>query len=216
MAVTLRGSVLRVEMNILVERLQALMARGGRQILGIAGGPGSAKSTVARALAEAMGSRAVVVPMDGFHLANEELVRLGRRDRKGAPDTFDVAGYRALLDRLRVGGPEVVYAPRFDRESETAVAGALPIGPEVRLVITEGNYVLLDSPGWRDIRERLDEAWFLDLNDTARRDRLIARRVRHGDTPDDAARWVDTVDLTNARLVAPSAGRADVVIRLDE
>lgn len=202
-------------MNILIERLQALMARGGRQILGITGPPGSAKSTIAKGLAEAMGRSAVVVGMDGFHLANEELVRLGRRDRKGAPDTFDVAGYRSLLDRLREGGPEVAYAPRFDRESETAVAGAIPVGPEVRLVITEGNYLLLDTPGWAEIRERLDEAWFLDLGAKARRERLVARRVRHGDSPDAAAEWVRKVDEANARLIARSADRADVVIRLD-
>lgn len=202
-------------MNILIERLQALMAKGGRQILGIVGPPGSAKSTIARGLAESMGRGAVVVPMDGFHLANEELVRLSRRDRKGAPDTFDIAGYRALLDRLREGGPEVVYAPRFDRETETAVAGAIPVGPDVRLVITEGNYLLLDTPGWADIRSRLDEAWFLDLGAEARQARLVARRVRHGDTADAAADWVRTVDEPNARLIAPSADRADVVIRLD-
>ncbi|MDO5500569.1 MAG: nucleoside/nucleotide kinase family protein [Propionibacteriaceae bacterium] len=203
-------------MNVLIERMQALLDRGGRRILGIAGGPGSAKSTVARGLAEAMGPRAVVVPMDGFHLANEELVRLGRRDRKGAPDTFDVAGYRAMLERLRAGGPEVVYAPRFDRAGEIAVAGAIPVGPEVRLVITEGNYLLLDTPGWSEVRDLLDETWFLDLSPQARRERLVARRTRGGESSADALAWVARVDEPNARLVAPTAERADVVIRLDD
>lgn len=201
---------------MLIQRLQALLDQGGRRVLGIAGGPGSAKSTVAAALAQAMGPTAAVVGMDGFHLANEELVRLGRRDRKGAPDTFDVAGFRTLLDRLRADGPETVYAPRFDRSSETAVAGAIGIGPEVRLVITEGNYLLLDRPGWADLRERLDEAWFLELSDAARRERLLARRTRNGDSPAEALAWVERVDLPNARLVAPSAARADVLIRLDD
>lgn len=203
-------------MNVLIDRLQALLDGEGRKILGIAGPPGSAKSTIAQGLAQAMGSRAAVVPMDGFHLANEELDRLGRRDRKGAPDTFDVDGYRALLDRLRADGPETVYAPRFDRAIETAVAGAIPIGPEVRLVITEGNYLLLDAPGWADISERLDESWFVAMSDETRRKRLLARRARAGDDPDKAVAWIEGVDEPNARLIAPTASRADVLVRLDD
>ncbi|WP_432557503.1 nucleoside/nucleotide kinase family protein [Granulicoccus sp. GXG6511] len=204
-----------MEINVLVERMQALIADGERRLLGIAGPPGSAKSTIARGLADAMGPRAAVVPMDGFHLANEELVRLGRRERKGAPDTFDVPGFKALLDRLREDGPEIIYAPRFDRPTETAVAGAIPIDPEARLVIVEGNYLLLDRPDWGDIRSRLDEAWFLQLSDETRRSRLLARRARAGDSADDARAWVDQVDEPNARIIAPTAARADVVIRLE-
>ena len=100
--------------------------------------------------------------MDGFHLAQEELVRLGRRDRMGAPDTFDAAGYVALLRRLRAGGEEVVYAPAFRREIEEPIAGAIAVPPTVPLVVTEGNYLLLDGAGWTGVRALLDEAWYVD------------------------------------------------------
>src|SRR5438067_2220717 len=128
-----------------IARAMALLASGGRRVLGIAGAPGSGKSTLARAVADSLGEQAVVVPMDGFHLANAELARLGRAARKGAPDTFDAAGYVALLRRLRSAPVtrETVYAPAFRREIEEPVAGAIAVPPDVPLVITEGNYLLL-------------------------------------------------------------------------
>src|SRR3954466_4055557 len=133
----------------LVARARALIVPGQRRILGIAGPPGGGKSTVARTVVAALdGAR--LVPMDGFHLAQAELVRLGRRDRMGAPDTFDSAGYAALLQRLR-GDEAVVYAPEFRREIEEPIAGAIPVPREVPLVVTEGNYLLL----WPQIKPLL-------------------------------------------------------------
>jgi pantothenate kinase len=99
--------------------------------LAIVGAPGSGKSTLADRLAQRLGEDAVVVPMDGFHLSDQELTRLGRRERKGAPDTFDVAGYISLLRRLREDQSTTVYAPEFNREAEMSVAGAIPIQPQV-------------------------------------------------------------------------------------
>ncbi len=130
----------------LIDSARHLAGRGGRRLLGVAGAPGSGKSTLAEAVVDALGDQARLVSMDGFHLAQAELVRLGRADRKGAPDTFDPWGYVALLRRLRDASDDVVYAPRFDRDLEEPIAGAVRIGREVPLVVTEGNYLLVDEP----------------------------------------------------------------------
>lgn len=190
------------------------LAGGSRRLLGLAGPPGAGKSTLAAALVAALGERAVLVPMDGFHLAQAELVRLGRADRKGAPDTFDVDGLVALLVRLRAQGPAdpVVYAPRFDRHLEEAVAGAVPVSAATPLVVVEGNYLLHDEGSWAQARDLLDEAWYLDLPDGVRVERLVARHVAHGRTPGAAREWVLRSDEANARLVARGRERADVVV----
>ncbi|MGW1275609.1 nucleoside/nucleotide kinase family protein [Streptomyces tsukubensis] len=197
----------------LVERARAL-ARDGRRVLGIAGAPGAGKSVLAARLAAALGGdRAVVVPMDGFHLARAELVRLGRAHRKGAPDTFDAHGYLALLARLRAPEPGVtVYAPAFDRALEEPVAGAVPVPPEVPLVVTEGNYLLHDDGPWARVRPLLDEVWYVEPDDTDRVRRLVARHIAFGRAPEDARRWVDRSDEANARLVVRGRSRADLVV----
>ena len=195
----------------LVARARRL-ARGPRRILGVAGAPGAGKSTIAAAVVRELGDAAVLVPMDGFHLAGGELLRLGRRDRMGAPDTFDTAGYVALLRRLREPGPEPVYAPTFDRRLEQAVAGAIRIDPTVPLVVTEGNYLLLDGGGWQQVRPLLDEAWFVAVDDRLRVERLIERHVRHGKDSDAARDWVRRTDEANARLVAATRDRADLLV----
>ena len=158
----------------LVDRARTLMIPGERRLLGLTGSPGAGKSTLAAALQAALGDGAALLPMDGFHLANEELRRLGRAGRKGAPDTFDVGGYAALLARVRQQSEAVVYAPRFDRHLEESIGSALPIPRAAPLVITEGNYLLLDGP-WQTVREQLDEVWFLAPPDDLRRAQLIAR-----------------------------------------
>ena len=195
-----------------LSRAAALMAAGGRRLLGLAGPPGAGKSTLAALLAAALGPAACVVPMDGFHLAQRELERLGRAGRKGAPDTFDAAGYRALLRRLRAaGGDEPVYAPEFRREIEEPVAGAIAVGPEVRLVITEGNYLLLDEGPWAGVAALLDETWYVHTPDTLRVPRLVARHVAHGRAEAEARRWVEASDEPNARRVAGTRARAAYV-----
>lgn len=195
-------------------RARRLLGSPGRHVLGIAGAPGSGKSTLAASVAAQLGEEAIVVPMDGFHLTDEELERLGSRDRKGAQDTFDVAGYVSLLRRLHEETDHTVYAPEFDRVRESSVAGAIAVRPEHRLVVTEGNYLLLDVPPWREIRELLDDAWFVELDDETRVERLIRRHVVHGKEQAEATEWVLRSDEANARLIAGTVDRADAVLRL--
>ena len=193
----------------LFARARELIARGGRRILGIAGPPGGGKSTVARAVVAELGTAARLVPMDGFHLAQSELVRLGRRDRMGAPDTFDSAGYAALLRRLK-GDEPVVYAPEFRREIEEPIAGAIAVPRDVALVVTEGNYLLL----WPDVQPLLDECWYVETDEELRVQRLIQRHIQFGKTPEYARAWVLRSDERNAELVATTRPRADALVRI--
>src|SRR5689334_6671055 len=157
-----------------VRRVDTLLARGGRTILGIVGPPGSGKSTVAEGLHAAFPGVSQVVPMDGYHYANATLRRLDRAGRKGAADTFDAHGYIALLRRLRAQAPgETVYAPEFRREIEEPIAGAIAVEPGTRLVITEGNYLLLDDAPWNAVRGLLDDSWYVDVDDELRLQRLV-------------------------------------------
>jgi pantothenate kinase len=196
-------------------RLQALLASGQRKLLGLVGAPGAGKSTLASALLRAAGAdRAQVVPMDGFHLSNAELQRLGRAGRKGAPDTFDSAGYVALLQRLRGQGPTdpIVYAPEFRREIEEPIAGAIAVLPTTQLVITEGNYLLHDAGPWAGAAGMLDEVWYVDIDDAVREERLLKRHQQFGRSPEAAREWVAGTDAPNARLIAATRVRADFVL----
>jgi pantothenate kinase len=187
--------------------------RGPRRILGVTGPPGAGKSTLAARLSAGLGRRAVVVPLDGFHLADVELIRLGRLARKGAPDTFDVAGFLALLARIRRAAPgETVYAPSFGRKLDEPIAGSIPVPPGTPLVIIEGNYLLFGEPPWTEVRGFLDEVWWVDLPAAERRSRLVARHVRWGKTPAAAERFVTVSDEANARAVAPGRPLADLVV----
>ncbi|WP_285414383.1 nucleoside/nucleotide kinase family protein [Variovorax sp. efr-133-TYG-130] len=196
-------------------RLQALLAGGRRKLLGLVGAPGAGKSTLAAALLALVGAdRAQVVPMDGFHLANVELQRLGRAGRKGAPDTFDSAGYVALLQRLREQRPDgdIVYAPEFRREIEEPVAGAIAVLPTTQLVITEGNYLLHDAGPWAGAAAMLDEVWYVDIDDALREERLVRRHQQFGRSLEEARAWVAGTDAPNARLIAATRVRAHHVL----
>ena len=195
-------------------RLQSLLADGKRHLVGLVGAPGAGKSTLAQALHHAFAELSQVVPMDGYHLANVELARLGRAGRKGAPDTFDSAGYVALLRRLREQrDDEIVYAPEFRREIEEPIAGAIAVLPQTRLVITEGNYLLLGEGHWAHIAGLLDEAWYVDVDDGLRNQRLVERHVQFGREPAAALAWVAGTDEPNARLIAATRSRAHFLFR---
>jgi pantothenate kinase len=197
-----------------IERARALASRGRRTLLGITGPPGGGKSTLAQAVADELSGRAVLVGMDGFHLAQAELVRLGRRDRMGALDMFDGAGYVALLRRLRLTGDEVVYAPEFRRSIEEPIAAAVAVPPDVPLVITEGNYLLVDEGPWAEVRDLLDEAWYVVQDEQRRLELLIARHVEFGKEPDFAREWVMRSDQRNAELIETTRARADALVRV--
>jgi pantothenate kinase len=188
--------------------LAAARQDGRRRVLGIVGGPGAGKSTLAASLA---GPEVAVVGMDGWHLANSVLERLGRRDRKGAPDTFDAHGYVAFLERVR-SRAATVWAPEFRREVEEPIAGALPVPPEALVLVTEGNYLLMPDPPWDGVRALLDEAWFLAPDEDVRRARLIARHEHHGRSHAEAVARADGSDAANARMIAATADRADRVV----
>ena len=207
-------------LSALVDRATSLLERPGRTVLGITGAPGAGKSTLTSLLLGRLradlGDDAVGhLPMDGFHLADVQLDRLGRRDRKGAPDTFDVDGYVAALERLHAQPDRTIFAPGFERDLEQPIAAAIAITPSARLVVTEGNYLLLPDGGWEHVRPLLAEVWFVDVDDDLRRARLVQRHEEFGKSPDEARAWVERSDEANASLVTATRGAADVVVRLD-
>ncbi|MFV9634554.1 nucleoside/nucleotide kinase family protein [Mycobacterium neumannii] len=192
-------------------RLDALRRGQPRVVLGVTGAPGAGKSTLAEAVATAADD-AVYVPMDGYHLADVELQRLGRLDRKGAIDTFDAYGYLALLQRIRAQADETVYAPAFHRDLEQPIAGSIAVLPDHRLIVTEGNYLLDDEPPWPAIRALLDEVWFVDAPPDVRRRRLIARHVEFGKSAEQAEAWIRAVDDPNAARIETARNGADFVV----
>lgn len=200
-----------VDLDQLTDELQQ-RSMSGRILIGIAGAPGAGKSTLAAQLTSrlnrASAGISVAVGMDGFHLAASVIAQDERRTRRGAPDTFDPLGYAALLARLR-RGTETVFAPEYRRELEDPVAGAVEVPPSCRIVITEGNYLLLPGPAWRSAREQLDEVWYLRAPSEAQRVRCLEQRhERHGKSVEQAHRHVREVDQTNARLIEAHSGEA--------
>lgn len=166
----------------------ALGQRGRRAVLGIAGSPGAGKSTLTQQLLIRIGEQCSAdwvahVPMDGFHLADDQLRRLDLLNRKGAPETFDVNGYAHLLERVGVETHTKVYAPGFDRTLEQPLAAALAVPTTARLVITEGNYLLLADPRWARARRAMAAVWFVSADEHTRLARLVARHVEFGKSP---------------------------------
>jgi pantothenate kinase len=199
-------------------------APGGRFLLGIAGAPGAGKSTLAVGLVQALRERlgpdaAAYVPMDGFHLSNAQLDRLGLASRKGSAPSFDVWGYVALLRRLRAAVPsEPVYVPDYDRTLHEPIAARHLVTPETRLIVTEGNYLAAGAaggPGWPEVREQLDALWFLATPDAVRNARLLARQRAGGLDADAARAWVDTNDHPNGELVKAHLDADVRVVTLD-
>jgi len=198
----------------LVGLARGLLTNGSRRFLGLTGAPGAGKSTLATALVERLGADAVLVGMDGFHLANPELTRLGRLDRKGAIDTFDAFGYVHLLRRLHARDEPVVYAPRFDRSLEESIGSAEPVPAEVPLIVTEGNYLLADGPAWSQVRGLLDECWYVEPGEDVRIDRLVSRHLRFGRSLAEAEDRSYGSDGRNAEVIAATRHRATRVIQL--
>lgn len=179
------------------------------------GKPGSGKSTLAKALVSSLGHTVELLPMDGYHLSNAVLGDLAIADRKGAPHTFDVHGYVAMLQRLREDQSKPIYYPVFDRAIEESIAAQGVVKPSTGLVITEGNYLLLDHGGWEEVRPLLDEIWFIDVDEHLRLERLIARHMKYGRSRTAAEAWARGTDEQNAILIGESRHRADVIVDLE-
>ena len=201
--------------DALIERALALLDSPGRTILGIAGAPASGKSTLAEILLAELNrlrpGAAVGVGMDAFHIGHRVLVRRGLTGVKGAPETFDPEGYRQLLLRIR-REPGPVYAPEFVRDIEDSLAHVIEIGPEVRLVVTEGNYLLLPTEPWAGVRALLDEAWFVHLDPGERQRRMVVRHQYHGHDPESARARAYGTDERNAQLVDREQNSPDLWI----
>ena len=214
------GEIPTLVSNLVDQLTQRLTADDApeRLVVGLVGAPGSGKSTIAEQLKtdlKAAGVFAGLVAMDGFHLSNAVLDELGRRNRKGAPDTFDVEGYLATLDRVRADGAPQVFAPAYRRDlHESVAAGSIVSGTGV--VVTEGNYLALETRGWGAARERIDLLIHIDVPEEVLVLRLINRHEEFGKNLLAAGHWVRTVDLPNARLIATSVHRCDEVWREPE
>jgi pantothenate kinase len=199
----------------LLVRARALAGSDRRTLLGVTGAPGAGKSTLAQALVHDVGATARLVGMDGFHLSQSRLGELGRGTRKGAIDTFDAAGFVALVRRLREPAENVIYAPEFRREIEDSIAGAVAIEASIRLVVVEGNYLLASHPPWAELRGLFDEIWYCERDERARLVSLVARHRAFGKSEEEARRWALGSDQHNAALIVKTRARADLIARLD-
>ncbi len=195
----------------LAQVIRAKAQGQGRFLAALAGPPGAGKSTLAAELVAALGPGAKAVPMDGFHYDDAVLIARDARNRKGAPDTFDVAGFRHLLQRLRVE-PEVAI-PLFDRDLEISRAGADIVTPADQILIVEGNYLLLNEAPWPDLVPLFDLTIWIDVPESELDRRLLARWAHYGKTPAEARAWIDGNDMPNIRRVVSGSRPADLVIR---
>ena len=198
-------------------RIQGHLEKSSERVLiGIIGKPGAGKSTLSKFLMSKLSKELVtVVPMDGYHLSNRVLKDLKRADRKGAPDTFDVAGFISLVRRIRSEQTQNIYYPIFDRAIEESIAAQGVVTSATKVVIIEGNYLLHDEGGWEVLNDLLDESWMVDVDDDKRISRLISRHIAYGKDPAAAKAWAKGTDEVNAKLIERGRTRADFVVAID-
>ena len=204
-----------MSIELLFEQIQSLLdSHSKRTLIGIVGKPGAGKSTVVELIQKKYGPLEVsVIPMDGFHLSNEELINLGRRDRKGAPDTFDVSGFISLIKKVK-HEPQVDYKfPIFHREIEASVNDEGVVPKESKVIVIEGNYLFSEEHNWNGLFPLLDHTWFIEIDDEVRIERLIARHIHYGKTPVEAENWSRGSDEANARFIEITAHRASNTLK---
>ncbi|MEI7698109.1 MAG: nucleoside/nucleotide kinase family protein [Actinomycetes bacterium] len=209
-----------IELNSLEAALERAVwltrDRNERVIIGLIGKPGAGKSSLSKYLLKHLPKETTaLVPMDGYHLSNAQLKTLGRADRKGAPDTFDVNGYVELLKRIKTSMDDEIYFPIFHREIEESIAAEGVVHPYTTLVLTEGNYLLVESDGWAGVADSLTESWFVDVDNDKRMARLVARHIKYGKSPEAAHAWANGTDQRNAELIETTRMKADVIFHLD-
>jgi pantothenate kinase len=199
-----------------LKRIRDLQAKGSeRIIIGVVGKPGAGKSTLTSYLLDNLASdKAVLVPMDGYHLSNKLLAEHGSSDRKGAFDTFDATGFSELIKRIKFDLESDIYFPIFHREIEESIVAEGVVLKATKLVITEGNYLLLDKHGWQDVSSFLTESWYIEIDDNLRWERLMARSIKYGRTPEVAHTWTHGSDEVNAKVVESTKSKADVILAL--
>jgi pantothenate kinase len=195
--------------------LELQKSSGSRVIIGIVGKPGAGKSTVTSKLKEILPEEeTTILSQDGYHLSNAQLKMLGRSNRKGAPDTFDPKSFTELLGRVASDLSGDIYFPVFHREIEESIAAEGLITAKTKIVLVEGNYLLLETHGWEGVATHLDESWFLQVDDELRLKRLVARHIEYGKAPDFAHDWAHGTDEANARLIETTRNRADVFLSI--
>jgi pantothenate kinase len=201
--------------DLLTEIKEALESNGKRTLIGIVGKPGAGKSTVVEAIKERFDQALVsIIPMDGYHLSDEELIAQGKRDRKGAPDTFDSNAFVELLRRVKSEDGEITF-PIFHRELEASIPDEGTVPQTAKVIITEGNYLLSQEHGFENVRKLLDKVYYIDINDEKRLERLIARHIRYGKTPDAAQDWAMGSDEANARYIETTKHLASDFLSLE-
>jgi pantothenate kinase len=205
-----------MSIELLFQQIQSLLnGQNPRTLIGIVGKPGAGKSTVVEEIAKRFDPNSVsIIPMDGFHLSNEELISLDRRERKGAPDTFDVEGFTSLIKRVKINKNIDHKFPIFHREIEASIEDEGTVPKESKVIVIEGNYLFSSDHNWEEIYPLLDHTWFIEIDDVVRIERLIARHIRYGKTPEEAEAWSRGSDETNARFIGLTANRAENRINL--
>ena len=205
-----------MSVDLLVDEINALLHSNNlRTIIGIVGKPGAGKSTVVSEIRNQFSADEVaIIPMDGYHLSNEELIKLGRRNRKGAPDTFDVAGFVSLVTKVKYEIAKDHTFPIFHREIEASKVDEGIVLRNTKVIVIEGNYLFSEEFNWNKVFPLLDQSWFIEIDDEIRMQRLIARHIKYGKTPQEAKEWSRGSDEANAEFIAKSANRAERIIKL--
>ena len=205
-----------MSIELLFEQIQNLLhSPNPRSIIGIVGKPGAGKSTIVSEIEKRFDpSQVSVIPMDGYHLSNEELIALGRRDCKGAPDTFDTQAFISLITKVK-NSPDVEHRfPIFHREIEASIENEGSVPSSAKVIVVEGNYLFSEELNWQGVFPLLDHTWFIEIDDDIRIERLIARHIRFGKTPEAAEYWSRGSDEANARFIELTAHRASNKIKL--